>query len=72
MPQHDHQPQPATSGDPAGQPVELTVNVLTDGLGRFYVPVFLARPDGTAELVGVDIYDELEAAVRDGQPAPDA
>ncbi|WP_326945439.1 hypothetical protein OG439_38495 [Amycolatopsis sp. NBC_01307] len=46
--------------------------MLTDGLGRFYVPVFLARPDGTAELVGVDVYDELEAAVRDGGATPDA
>ncbi|HWD02756.1 MAG TPA: hypothetical protein VG674_09915 [Amycolatopsis sp.] len=60
---------PATA--PAGQPVELAVNVLTDGLGRYYVPVFLALTDGTAVCVGVDVYDGLEAALREGGDAPD-
>lgn len=65
--------KPADTSAPAsaGQPVELAVNVLTDGLGRYYLPVFLAREDGTAVLVGVDVYDELEAAVAAGGTTPE-
>jgi len=53
---------PATA--PAGQLVELAVNVLTDGVGRYYLPVFVARPDGGADFVGLAVYDQLEDALR--------
>ena len=65
-------PAPKPTDVPAGQSVELTVNVLTDGLGRYYVPVFAVFADGTAACVGVDVFDGLEAALRDGGDAPDA
>lgn len=49
---------------PAGQPVELAWNVLTDGVGRYYLPVFVPRPDGGADYVGLAVYDQLEDALR--------
>ncbi|OLZ43419.1 hypothetical protein [Amycolatopsis keratiniphila] len=61
------QGQPAS---PAGRATAADLKVLTDGLGRYYLPVFVAQPDGTAVYAGMTVYDELEAAVRDTEAAP--
>ncbi|MGW4831334.1 hypothetical protein ACWEOG_27385 [Amycolatopsis japonica] len=59
-----------------GQPASLAgqaaadLKVLTDGLGRYYLPVFVAQPDGTAVYAGMTVYDELEAAMRETEATP--
>ncbi|MFF4592448.1 hypothetical protein [Amycolatopsis sp. NPDC001319] len=63
---------PKPTDDPAGREMEMAVAVLTDGVGRYYLPVFVAGPDGGADYVGLAVYDELEAAMRDSGATPDA
>lgn len=60
------------AASPAGRaiPDSTGLKVLTDGLGRYYLPVFVAQPDGTAVYAGMTVYDELEAAMRESEPAP--
>ncbi|MFJ8912052.1 hypothetical protein [Amycolatopsis sp. NPDC102389] len=44
-----HTPRPATP----------PVRILTDGKGRYYVPVFEVGPDGTAVYVGTAVYRDV-------------
>jgi hypothetical protein len=48
------QPRDPYTTTPAGP-----VRILTDGQGTYFVPVYLARPDGTAVYVGMDVYREV-------------
>ncbi|GAA1984345.1 hypothetical protein [Amycolatopsis minnesotensis] len=47
----------------------VTGRLLTDGHGRYFLPVFLARADGTAEFLGYAIYADV-GPVPAGVPVP--
>ncbi|MFE0022371.1 hypothetical protein [Amycolatopsis sp. NPDC059021] len=54
-----------TSQHPARPVASGPVHILTDGNGRYFVPVYQAQPDGTAVYVGTAVYRDVT-----DEPAP--
>lgn len=63
MPCHDSRDQHGAPQAPADR-----VHLMTDGHGRYFVPVFSVAPNGEAVYVGTVVYRE----VTDDVPAPRA